>query len=234
MEQDLAAVFKKFPAAAEYLSSIYIIARDYGHVTNVKLAEWMGVSGSAVSQALGRLKRLGLVHQERYENVLLSDAGRMMAVHVLRRHYLLEHLLVRLLDYPWDKADEEAKHLQTWISEGLADHLYEKLGAPQTCPHGNPMPGSNVEKNLLAAPMLRQALPETNVTILRITEEGEGIPGMLSVCDGHGIQPGALFEVTAKDEKTIHLRRIADGQGTGRSFPLPLDLAEHIRYAASR
>jgi len=236
VESNLIAIQEKFPAAAEYLSSIYIINRDHGYVTNVRLAEWMGVSASAVTQAVGRLKRLGLVRQKRYENVLLTEGGRAMAVQVLRHHYLLEHLLVRLLGYPWDKADEEAKRLQSQISEGLAEHLYEKLGGPQTCPHGNPMPGSKIEKDLLTAPRLGQAPPETTVTILRITEEGEGIPGMLSVCDSHGLQPGARFEVVSRDENAIHLMAVTNGHGKGRqrSFALPLNLAEHIRYRPSR
>jgi hypothetical protein len=33
-----AQVHKRFPAAAEYLSGIYILARDYGRVTNSRLA----------------------------------------------------------------------------------------------------------------------------------------------------------------------------------------------------
>ena len=191
MELDLFQINKQFPAAAEYLSSIYLIARDYGHVTNLRLAEWMGVSSSAVTQALGRLKRLGLVHRKRYENVLLSDEGRSLAKEVLRRHYLLEHLLVRLLGYPWDKADEEAKRLQTEISNDLADHLYSKLGSPQTCPHGNPFPGSRLEKSLLTAPKLNQAPREADVMILRITEEGEQIPSMLAFCSNHGFSRGS-------------------------------------------
>ena len=232
MEPDLIAIHGKFPAAAEYLSGIYIINRDYGYVTNVKLAEWMGVTRSAVSQAIGRLKRLGLARQRRYENVVLTESGRATAVQVLRHHYLLEHLLVRMLGYPWDLADEEAKRLQTQISEGLADHLYERLGAPQTCPHGNPMPGSKVEKGLLAAPALEQALPDSAVTILRITEEGEGIPGMLKTCNNFGVRPGARFEVVSKGEKTINLKPTKNGRSG--SFSLPMSLAEHIRYRASR
>ncbi len=187
MGTDFALVHKQFPAAAQYLSSIYIITRDYGYVTNVKLAEWMGVSSSAVTQAVERLKRLGLVHRKRYENVLLSDLGRSLAIEVLRRHYLLEHLLVRLLGYPWDKADDEAKRLQTEISDDLADHLYSKLGAPQTCPHGNPLPGSQQEQRLLNAPRLSEAPLGEVVRVLRITEEGEQIPSMLAFCFEHGL-----------------------------------------------
>jgi DtxR family Mn-dependent transcriptional regulator len=156
-----------------------------------------------------------------------------LAKEVLRRHYLLEHLLVRLLGYPWDKADEEAKRLQTEISKDLAEHLYSKLGAPQTCPHGNPMPGSELEKSLLNAPKLHEAPREANVMILRITEEGEQIPSMLAICFNHRLQPGGRFLILGKDENMIILQRSGvppDAAEDEASFSLPVKLAEHIRY----
>jgi len=232
MESNFVQIHKQFPAASEYLSNIYLITRDYGYVTNTRLAEWMGVSSPAVSQALGRLKRLGLVRQKRYENVLLTEQGKSLAVRVLHRHYLLEHLLVRLLGYPWDKADEEAKLLQTVISDDLIKHLNIKLGSPQTCPHGNPIPGAKVEKRLLTAPRLNEAEPGVTVKILRITEEGEQLPSMLVFCQRHSLQPGYCFAVSAKDKKSIHLLQSGNSKHSDNEvgFSLALERAQHIRY----
>jgi DtxR family transcriptional regulator, Mn-dependent transcriptional regulator len=227
---DFASVHAKFPAAAEYLSSIYILKRDYGHVSNTRLAEWTGVSSSAVTQALGRLKRLGLARQERYEDIELTDEGRDFAIRVLRRHYLLEHLLVRVLGYPWDKADDEAKTLQSAISDELTEHLYQRLGAPQTCPHGNPMPESPLESRLLTAPRLSDAPPGSAVRILRITEEGEQVPSMLAFCFANGIQPGATFLVEKRNEKTMDLRDTAPTRAAVPAFSVDLEKAFHIRY----
>jgi DtxR family Mn-dependent transcriptional regulator len=232
MKLDAAAVSERFPAAAEYLSGIYLIQRDYHKVSNTRLAAWSGVSGSAVTQALGRLKRLGLARQVRYENIELTEDGRALAIKVLRRHYLLEHLMVRMLGYPWEKADDEAKRLQSQISDDLTEHLFTKLGSPQTCPHGNPLPGSPVEARLLAAPRLTEAGVGETVQIVRVTEEGEQVPGMLALCHGQGIQPGAVFRVTARDLDFVHLVRL----GTSGSSPapdtvsFPLDSAAHVRY----
>ena len=232
---DFASIHAKFPAAAEYLSSIYILKRDYGHVSNGRLAEWTGVSSSAVTQALGRLKRLGLARQERYEDIELTEDGRDFAIRVLRRHYLLEHLLVRLLGYPWDKADDEAKTLQSAISDELTEHLYQKLGAPQTCPHGNPMPESPLESKLLKAPQLSGAPVGSKVGILRITEEGEKLPSMLAFCFAHGIQPGATFLIVKRDEHEMDLQdSLAVNKGGKPSFSIDMEKAFHIRYEISR
>lgn len=218
-------ILKTFPAAAEYLTSIHLICRDYGYAANHRLAEWLGVSTSAVTQALGRLKKIGLVNQERYEHVFLTEAGKNLALKVLKRHYLLEHLLVKTLDFPWDKSDEEAKVLQNQISDDLAAHLDARLGFPQTCPHGNPLPGVPVEARLLAAPRLAQAAPGTQGTIVRITEEGEGLTAMLPFCQNEGVKPGASFKVEAVDATGITVK-----VGDRASAVVPAVLARHICY----
>ncbi len=232
MEIDAAIVHKRFPAAAEYVSGIYILARDYGKVSNSRLAAWTGVSGSAVTQALGRLKRLGLARYARYESIELTEQGRLLAVKVLRRHYLLEHLLVRFLDYPWEKADDEAKRLQSEISDDLTEHLFQKLGSPQACPHGNPMPGSAVEARLLNAPRLCDAPAGATVRIIRITEEGEQIPLMLDFCHTKGIKPGAVFTVLERQGEIIRLGRARPGGEDDHSaeVEVPLEKSLHIRY----
>lgn len=230
MEIDAAEVHERFPAAAEYLSGIYILQRDYGKVSNSRLAAWTGVSGSAVTQALGRLKKLGLARQVRYENIELTPRGRALAVTVLRRHFLLEHLLVRILEFPWEKADDEAKRLQSQISADLTEHLYRRLGSPQACPHGNPMPGSRIEKKLLTAAKLMNAPAGRRIRILRITEEGEQIPRMLDFCHSRGIRPGASFLVQGNQAGAVRLSALPAGSGTGRSISVPPEKAAHIRY----
>ncbi len=235
MKLDAAAVSERFPAAAEYLSGIYLIQRDYHKVSNSRLAAWSGVSGSAVTQALGRLKKLGLARQVRYESIELTEDGRALAIKVLRRHYLLEHLMVRMLGYPWEKADDEAKRLQSQISDDLTEHLYARLGSPQTCPHGNPLPGSPIEARLLAAPRLTEAGAGEVVQIVRVTEEGEQVPGMLALCHGHGIQPGAIFRVTGKSLDFVHLVRLRapDSSSAPGEIAFPLVSAAHVRYEPS-
>lgn len=193
-----------FPAAPEYLTQIFLLERDHGIVPNAQLADRLGVSRPAVSQAVGRLKKLGLVNQKRYGAIALSVAGRDVAEKVVKRHFLLEHLLVGVLDYPWDKSDEDAAELQASLSDDLTEHLDRRLGYPQTCPHGNPMPGSDIQQKYLNAPSLIDAEAGSKVKIIRITEEGEMTPGMLPFCQKHGISPGKVVTVEQQgDEGTL-------------------------------
>ena len=110
----------KFPAAPEYLTQIFLIQRDQGKVPNARLADRLGVSRPAVSQAVGRLKKLSLVKQDRYGAIELTSEGQVHAENVVRRHFLIEHLLVRVLEYPWDLSDAEAETLQASVSSELA------------------------------------------------------------------------------------------------------------------
>jgi len=217
---------RSFPAASEYLADIYLIQRDYQEVSNARLARWLSVSSPAVTQAVGRLKKIGLVDQIRYGNVVLTEKGKAAAVAVLKRHYLLEHVLVNLLSYPWDKADEEARVLQSHISKDLEDHIDLKLGYPQTCPHGNPMPGVAMERELLSAPRLDSVKTGDTLVILRITEEGEALDAMLPFCQARNIKPGSNFRVEAATAESISLQ--STGNQTASSFAMPPALAKHI------
>ena len=205
---------RSFPAAAEYLTTIWLIKRDYGFVANSHLAQWLEVSTSAVSQQLSRLKKLELVKQPRYGHIELTLQGQELAKTFLRRHYILEHLFVEMLDYPWDKADEEAHILQAHISENFADHLYERLGRPETCPHGNPLPGSSVERTLLSAPRLDEAVVGQLLTILRITEEGEHNPVLLSTCFREGLRPGVDCLAEGRDDDQLTLAGVPGARST--------------------
>ncbi len=213
------------PAAPEYLVNIFIIQRDYGYANNARLAKWMHVSRSAVSQAISRLKALSLIVQDEYGGVRLSPEGKRLAISVLTRHYLIEHLLVGVLNYPWDKADEEASRIQETISDEFADYLNKYLGEPVTCPHGNPFPGTSVEKNLVEALIISELEENDTAKVLRITEEGENVPGMLTACYKNHISPGAEFVIVRNQDSTLQLRPV-DGE---KAFTLPAKYARHIR-----
>ena len=216
----------KFPAAGDYLSNIYLIERDYRRVTNLRLSERLQVSKPAVTQSIKRLSKLELVHQDRYGVIELTEEGRVMAKAVLERHYLLEHVLVDLLHYPWEKSDREAKRLQVIISDDLKEHLNRKLEKPQTCPHGNPFPDSPSEKALIEAPRLVDVLVGSTVTLVRITEEGEDVPGLLDFCFTHELKPGTVLTLSDRTPDGLWVKKNRERA----PFLLPLEFARYFRY----
>ncbi len=216
----------RFPAAADYLSQIFLIERDYSKVTNLRLSERLGVSKPAVSQSIKRLVKLGLASQQSYGVIELTVEGRRIATEVLERHYLLEHVLVDLLDYPWEKSDREAKELQVIISDELKVHLNQKLNHPRTCPHGNPFPGTDAEAALINAPRLIQVLVGSQVELVRITEEGEEIDGLLDFSFQHKLKPGTKLLVHSRSSEGLEV----SFNRKSESFFIPLEYARHFCY----
>ena len=227
-EDRLLQLSTEFPAAPDYLSTILLIKRDYGEVHNTMLSERLGVSKPAVSQAVARLKHAGLLRQDSYAPIELTEEGRVLAETIIRRHYLIEHLLISSIDYPWENADEEALRLQTVISEDLADHLYNSFGRPSVCPHGNPFPGSEAEPRLLGAPRLTACEPDTVATIVRITEEGEGLGGLLRFCRENGLRPGTRVSVTSAAKDSC-VKVVADEV----AIEIPWAIAVHLAVEES-
>lgn len=203
---DFEKLSKKFSAAAEYLIEIFIINRDYGIVKNSVIATRLGVSKPAVTQAMNRLKKFNLIEQDLYGSINLTVPGRIIASRFLKRHYLIEHLLIHSLDYPWDKSDKEAARIQATLSEEFTDYLFDKMGQPDTCPHGNPFPGATREKEILSAPRLNTVLPGAQVEIIRITEEGESSDGLLHFCCENDLKPGRTMIIDDVDKQGVTVR----------------------------
>ncbi|MDA3835395.1 MAG: metal-dependent transcriptional regulator [Spirochaetales bacterium] len=215
---------RKYPAASEYITQIYLILRDYSYCNNRRLASHIGVSPSAVSQAVSRLKKLNLAEQDKYGMITLMPPGVKLGEKILHRHYLLELLMVKTLGFPWELADKEAENLQDKVSEEFLIHLDKRLGHPQVCPHGNPMPGNPEAEALIHAPRLTKLKKGDWITIVRITEEGERIPGLLHLCYEFGVMPGQEYCITLITKEAIHLLR----KGLESPSSMPVAFAEHI------
>ena len=91
--RDLSAV------AQDYLKVIWT-AQEWSvdKVSTKMLAERIGVSASTASESIRKLADQGLVDHEKYGAVTLTDAGRLAALAMVRRHRLMETFLVRELE----------------------------------------------------------------------------------------------------------------------------------------
>ena len=183
----------------DYLIRVYTTLREGSRVVGSRLAQRLGVSASAVTQAFQRMERQGLAVIDQEWGVQLTPEGRSIAESIIRRHYLIERLLVDTLGFDWADADDEAERLEHSLSPKLEAYLFESLGHPTTCPHGNPFPGSPDEERLLGARKLTETQAGESVTVLRITEEGEDEIELLRFAHDHGLLPGALVAVAEID-----------------------------------
>jgi len=133
-----------------------------------------------------RLQREGLVVLDDRKEVHLTRGGKTQADSIVRRHRLAERFLVEVLGFEWWKTHQEAEHLEHAMSPEMEERIQEVLGNPQTCPHGNPMPGVTPRPT---KPLDRVA-PGTTATIERIPDQFEHEPGFLEYLDSQGLKPG--------------------------------------------
>lgn len=126
----------------EYLESIYKIQSNNEAVTITKLSDSLNISPASVSEMIKKLVKDGyIVHENR--EYTLTGKGFSAASLIVRRHRLSERLLTDIIGVPWDKAHDEACKFEHIIGEDLEERLVEKLGDPDTCPHGHPIPGKD-------------------------------------------------------------------------------------------
>lgn len=129
------------PAAEDCLKTVYAAGEwSDAKITLSQLSRTMGVSASTTSEAVRKLTDAGLLSHERYGGVALTEAGRVQALAVVRKHRLLETFLVEELGYSWDEVHEEAEVLEHVVSDRLLDRIDTRLGHPERDPHGDPIP----------------------------------------------------------------------------------------------
>lgn len=124
----------------DYLKTIYDLESDSGKVTTNALAEKLNLTPASVTGMIKKLSEKKLVTHKRYQGVSLTNAGRKIALEVIRHHRLIELYLKEALGMSWDKVHEEAEKLEHVISEDIEDRIDEFLGYPKSDPHGSPIP----------------------------------------------------------------------------------------------
>lgn len=189
---------------------MYTLADEGGQVIGARLAEFLRISPAAVSEMVHRLERDGLLRLDERKEVRLTDRGQVAASSIIRRHRLAERMLVDLLGYEWWKTHEEAERIEHAMSPEMEERLVRVLGDPQTCPHGNPMPGTTPRPT---RPLERLATGE-RATVERIPDQFEHEPGFLEYLDTQGVRPGVTLEMI--EQRPGVLRVAVDG--TARSI----------------
>lgn len=98
-------------ANEDYLEAIYRIALDgetSEGVRSVDVAELLDVSKASVNKAITNLKEIGLVEQNRYGRVVLTEQGEHFGAEVWRAHRTLRAFLRNELGVDPETADAEA------------------------------------------------------------------------------------------------------------------------------
>jgi DtxR family Mn-dependent transcriptional regulator len=181
-----------------YLKAIAEAESEGEVVKAVTLARWLHVSAPAVTMAIRRLVRDGMMQVTAEGHITLTDAGRDVATRLLNRHHLIERMLTEIFGLEWYKVHDEAEQLEHAVSADFEQKLIERLGAEGACPHGN-MIGMDTAADRRARGLkpLDEAGPGERLTIASVFERDRKL---LEYLDSVGIRPGVVVEVTGAGE----------------------------------
>ena len=194
------------PTIEDYLAILYVMERDGEEVVAARLAESLEVAPPTVTVTLKRMERDGWIAVDPARGVYLTKTGCEAASSVIRRHMLTEWMLARMLKVPWSRVHAEADQLEHSISNEIEDQMRVNLDDPQTCPHGNPLPGyEHIAANWLS---LAGVSAGEKVIIRRIHETAEDNPELMQFLEASGMVPGAPAEIAEvlSFNQTIGLR----------------------------
>ena len=188
-----------------YLKAIAEAESEGETVIAATLARWLNVSAPAVTMAVKRLKRDGLLKVNVEGHISLTGSGREIASRLLARHHLIERMLTEIFGMEWYKVHDEAEQLEHAVSTDFEQRLVEKLGRGGVCPHGN-LIGMDTPRDRRR----RGLLP------LDECEAGDGLAvesvferdrKLLEYLDGVGIRPGVRVDVISQNyDETVTLR----------------------------
>lgn len=103
------------PSIEDYLECIYQTNQGQG-VKSTDIAAKLSVSKPSVHRAIVTLAEMGLLQQEKYSLIYLTEAGQKKAAEVAAKHEVLSRFLQYVLGIAPEVAEEEACKMEHGVS----------------------------------------------------------------------------------------------------------------------
>ncbi|MGH2694247.1 MAG: metal-dependent transcriptional regulator [Actinomycetota bacterium] len=172
----------------DYLEEIKRLEEDGERITATVVAAILEVSLPSASEMLKRLASEGYLTREKGGTILLTPEGRRLAHTMLRRHRLVECLLVNRLQMAWHEVHGEAHKLEHAISARVEEAMAKALDYPDYCPHGHPICPVDLRE---MRRLVELDAGETGM-VAQVSELKEGV---LPYLDQIGIRPGVRIAI---------------------------------------
>jgi DtxR family transcriptional regulator, Mn-dependent transcriptional regulator len=191
---------QKLEEFEDAVKAVWTLSRAGKLVTTMGLAQQLGISTRKAQNVLGKLDKAEMIQMS--DGVAsLTNSGDRRALELIRSHRLWERYLVDVGVLDWDEVHEEAnrlEHTPTELIEGLA----EKMGFPETDPHGAPIPGRKGELPTRIERSLTSLKAGNFARITRIEDEPPAVVAQLKVL---GLKPGVFVKVLAHENGAIKI-----------------------------
>lgn len=209
-------------AEENYLKAILKLSQKDGKsVSTNAIADELNTKASSVSDMMKKLSEKSLIHYVKYQGVSLTDDGKSLAVHIVRKHRLWEVFLVSHLNFKWDEVHDIAEQLEHINSLELVNKLDAFLNFPSFDPHGDPIPNAQgVFPKSLAIPFSKLPIKSRGKVVAVVMDE----PSFLKYLDKLNISIGAQVEIIEVNEFDDSFDVIING----KQSHISLDVAKNI------
>jgi DtxR family transcriptional regulator, Mn-dependent transcriptional regulator len=218
-----------------YLKTIYELEEEGIVPLRARIGERLHQSGPTVSQTVARMERDGLLHLDTDRHLELTEQGQLRAMRVMRKHRLVERLLVDVIGLDWELVHVEACRWEHVVSEAVERRLVDLLHDPTESPYGNPIPGlaelgrpitvEDFHEGVRPLPSLVGSDTGVDVTVRRISEPLQTDEKLLAELRRAGIVPGRT--VQARQDRAALIVGAA-----GETVELTPDTAAHVFVSA--
>jgi DtxR family transcriptional regulator, Mn-dependent transcriptional regulator len=111
----------------DYLEAIVELEEEENTVRITDIANKLKIAKASVNQTISKFKEMGLVQQQVYGPVGLTDSGRVMANKIRLRHKKLRQFLIEVLGVDGQIAEKDACLMEHAVSSQTMDRLTEFL-----------------------------------------------------------------------------------------------------------
>ena len=179
-----------------YLKAIAEAEAEGNIVISALLANWLSVTPPAVTFALRRLRKDGLVTIIN-GRIQLTSEGRKVAERTILRHHLIERMLSEIFGMGWVEVHDEAERLEHAVSPAFEKKLVKRLGYKEACPHGNSLAVTNPEQRRKKGQrLLSEAEAGSRYRVCSVYERDRKL---LEFLQERGIRPGTRLKVESQN-----------------------------------
>lgn|SRR5690554_658886 len=187
----------------DYLKAIYELTINTNSkiIKSSDLADELGFTIQSVNEKIKRLDEKGYVKFVPYKGVSLTKKGLDESIRMIRTHRIWEVFLIEKLGYDWHQVHDIAENLEHAADDELIERIFNFIGRPTYCVHGNPIPTFNGNVSLIYKKSLIEFDIGNKFTLKRVFDNKR----LLIALNNLGIKMQDTFEIVSKNSDFITL-----------------------------
>lgn len=181
----------------DYLEAIFNLIKENGSARVTDIANYLEIAASSVNQALKKLNQAGLISQEKYGPIKLTDSGLEAAEKIRCRHQILYLFLNKTLGVSKKTADQDACSMEHALSEESFSRMVDYLSRNNYLKEQNcafKLKANKEEEEMAAEIMLDKIKVGSKAEVVKIKSKGRLKRKLMDM----GLNRGSKVEVKGK------------------------------------